>query len=36
MSPLGEALLGRRAGETVDVKAPRGAWRATIVEIRAH
>jgi transcription elongation factor GreA len=35
MSPLGEALLGRRAGETVDVKAPRGAWRATIVEIRA-
>ena len=35
MSPLGEALLGRKAGETVDVKAPRGAWRATIVEIRA-
>ena len=24
MSPLGEALLGRKAGETVDVKAPRG------------
>jgi transcription elongation factor GreA len=35
MSPLGAALIGRRAGETVDVKAPRGAWRATIVEIRA-
>jgi transcription elongation factor GreA len=34
MSPLGTALLGRRAGETVDVKAPRGAWKATIVEIR--
>jgi transcription elongation factor GreA len=34
-SPLGAALLGRRVGETVDVNAPRGAWQATIVEIRA-
>ena len=34
-SPLGTALLGRRVGETVEVHAPRGAWRATIVEIRA-
>ena len=34
-SPLGAALLGKRAGDTVDVQAPRGAWRATIVEIRA-
>jgi len=34
-SPLGKALLGRRAGETVDVLAPRGAWTARIVEIRA-
>jgi transcription elongation GreA/GreB family factor len=34
-SPLGAALLGRKAGETVDVQAPRGAWQATIVEIRA-
>lgn len=33
-SPLGAALLGRRAGETVDVQAPRGAWQATVVEIR--
>jgi transcription elongation factor GreA len=33
-SPLGAALLGRRAGETVEVQAPRGAWTATIVEIR--
>ena len=33
-SPLGAALLGRKAGETVDVQAPRGAWQATIVEIR--
>jgi transcription elongation factor GreA len=32
-SPLGSALMGRRAGETVDVQAPRGAWTATIVEI---
>ena len=33
-SPLGVALLGRRAGETVDVAAPKGAWQATIVAIR--
>jgi len=33
-SPLGAAILGKRAGETVDVQAPRGSWRATIVEIR--
>jgi len=34
-SPLGAAVLGKRAGETVDVPAPRGSWRATIIEIRA-
>jgi transcription elongation factor GreA len=34
-SPLGQALLGRRVGETVDVEAPRGVWTARIVEIRA-
>jgi transcription elongation factor GreA len=33
-SPLGSALLGRKPGETVDVQAPRGAWRATIKAIR--
>ena len=33
-SPLGAALLGRRPGDTVDVAAPRGAWRATIRSIR--
>ena len=32
-SPLGSAILGRRVGEHVDVQAPRGAWRATIVAI---
>jgi transcription elongation GreA/GreB family factor len=32
-SPLGAALMGRRAGETVEVQAPRGAWTATLVEI---
>jgi transcription elongation factor GreA len=30
-SPLGAALMGRRAGEEVDVQAPAGAWRAKIV-----
>ncbi len=34
-SPLGEAVLGKRAGDTVSVAAPKGAWQATIVEIRA-
>jgi transcription elongation factor GreA len=32
-SPLGAALLGRKPGETVDVQAPRGSWRATIRRI---
>src|SRR4051812_10741112 len=34
-SPLGRALLGAREGEVVDVVAPRGAWRARIVAVRA-
>ena len=33
-SPLGSALLGHKLGESVDVKAPRGSWRATIRAIR--
>jgi transcription elongation factor GreA len=33
-SPLGAAVVGKRVGDTVDVQAPRGAWRATIVEVR--
>jgi transcription elongation factor GreA len=32
-SPLGAALLGKKIGETVDVQAPKGAWRATIANI---
>ena len=32
-SPLGLALLGHQVGDTVDVAAPRGAWRATIRRI---
>jgi len=32
-SPLGSALLGRKAGDVVDVQAPRGAWKATIRSI---
>jgi transcription elongation factor GreA len=32
-SPLGRALLGRKAGEEVDVEAPRGAWRARILSV---
>ena len=33
-SPLGSALLGHKLGESVEVEAPRGAWRATIRSIR--
>ena len=32
-SPLGSALLGRKAGESVQVAAPRGSWTARIVAI---
>jgi transcription elongation factor GreA len=32
-SPLGGALLGKKIGDTVDVQAPKGAWRATIARI---
>jgi transcription elongation factor GreA len=33
-SPLGSALLGAGEGETVDVVAPRGSWKARVVSIR--
>ena len=33
-SPLGSVVLGKKVGQTVVVKAPRGAWKATIVEIQ--
>jgi transcription elongation factor GreA len=32
-SPLGRALLGAKAGDEVDVDAPRGAWRARVVAV---
>jgi transcription elongation factor GreA len=34
-SPLGAALLGHRVGGIVPVAAPKGSWKATIVEVRA-
>jgi transcription elongation factor GreA len=34
-SPLGSALLGCKAGDTVDVAAPRGAWKATVRAVRS-
>jgi transcription elongation factor GreA len=33
-SPLGNALMGARVGDVVDVEAPSGAWKARIVGIR--
>ena len=32
-SPLGSVLLGKHVGDTVDVQAPKGSWRATIARI---
>ena len=32
-SPLGSALLGKKAGDSVDVQAPKGSWRATVKRI---
>jgi transcription elongation factor GreA len=32
-SPLGAAVIGKRVGDTVDVAAPRGAWKAKILEL---
>jgi transcription elongation factor GreA len=32
-SPLGRALMGARAGEEVEVVAPRGSWRAKVVSV---
>src|SRR5262249_31596924 len=34
-SPLGAAVLGKRIGDTVEVRAPRGTWQAKIVEIKS-
>ena len=34
-SPVGRALLGHAKGDDVVVEAPRGAWRARIVSVRA-
>ena len=32
-SPLGKALVGAKAGDEVQVEAPRGSWRARVVSV---
>jgi transcription elongation factor GreA len=32
-SPLGRALLGAKAGDEVEVAAPRGSWRARVLSV---
>jgi transcription elongation factor GreA len=32
-SPVGRALIGRKAGDEVEIEAPRGAWRARILSV---
>jgi len=32
-SPVGQALLGRRVGEDVEIQAPSGSWRARILSV---
>jgi len=34
-SPVGRAVLGRSAGDEIVVEAPRGAWKARVVGVRA-
>lgn len=34
-SPVGRALLGHAEGDDVVVEAPRGAWKARVVSVRA-
>ena len=33
-SPLGSALVGAKVGDTVEVLAPQGSWRARVVSTR--
>jgi transcription elongation factor GreA len=33
-SPLGSALLGAKAGDSVRVQAPKAAWKARVVSVR--
>jgi transcription elongation factor GreA len=33
-SPLGSALMGASVGDVVDVEAPRGSWKASVLGIR--
>jgi transcription elongation factor GreA len=32
-SPLGRALLGAKPGDEVEINAPRGSWRASVIAI---
>jgi transcription elongation factor GreA len=32
-SPVGQALLGKKPGDSITVEAPRGTWSATIVSV---
>lgn len=32
-SPVGRALIGRQAGDEVDIDAPKGSWRARIIAV---
>lgn len=34
-SPLGSALVGAKVGDSVPVQAPKGAWTAKVVAVRA-
>jgi len=35
-SPLGQALLGQRVGETIEVPVPRGSYRCTVLSALRH
>ena len=33
-SPIGMAVMGHHAGETVEVRAPAGSYKVTIIEVK--
>jgi transcription elongation GreA/GreB family factor len=32
-SPVGRALIGMKAGDEVEIEAPKGAWTARIISV---
>ena len=35
LATIGGALIGAKVGDTVEVKAPKGSWKARVVDVRS-